>query len=72
MTATLHSILPKKAQRRYKNHSYVVTYLPPTKTWKWEVTYVQTTYYSDEAKTLNAAFKAAEKHIDHTLKLRGS
>jgi hypothetical protein len=72
MTATLHSIIPKQAKRRYRNHSYVVTYLPETKIWKWEVTYVQTTKYCDEAKTMVAAFKAAEKHIDHTLRLRGA
>lgn len=63
-------IRPKKAQRRYKNHAYSVTYIPATKEWKWEVTYVQTTYFSDVAKSLNAAFKQAEKHIDRTLELR--
>ena len=71
MTAQLHSIIPKKAQRKYKQHPITVTFIPDTKQWKWTVTYVQTTVFSDEAKTLNAAFKAAEKHIDATLKVRG-
>lgn len=71
MTAQLHSIIPKKAQRKYKQHPITVTFIPETKQWKWSVKYVQETIFSDEAKTLNAAFKAAEKHIDQTLKIRG-
>jgi hypothetical protein len=70
MNAAVIPIRPKEAKRRYRNHDYKVTYIPSTKQWKWEVTYVQTTRYSDIAKTLNAAFKAAEKHIDATLKMR--
>lgn len=71
MAATLHSIIPKKACRKYKQHPIEVTFIPATKEWQWKVTYVQTTEYCDKAKTLNAAFKAAEKHIDATLKIRG-
>ena len=71
MTAQLHSIIPKKACRKYKQHPITVTFIPETKEWKWSVTYTQVTEFSDKAKTLNAAFKAAEKHIDATLKIRG-
>jgi len=65
------TIPPKKINRRYKNHAIVITYKPPTKKWSWEVTYVQTTKFSDEADTMTKAVKAAEKHIDSTLKIRG-
>lgn len=71
MTAQLHSIIPKKACRKYKQHPIEVTFIPADKTWQWKVIYVQTTTFSDVAKTLNAAFKAAERHIDATLKIRG-
>jgi hypothetical protein len=71
MTAQLHSIIPKCAKRKYKQHPIEVTFIPSTKEWEWKVIYVQTTEYKDKAKTLNAAFKAAEKHIDQTLKIRG-
>lgn len=70
MNGNVISIKPKTANRRYKNHSYTVTYIPATKEWKWEVTYVQTTRFSDVAKTMQAAFKQAEKHIDRTLEIR--
>ncbi len=70
MEGNVVQIKPKTANRRYKNHSYTVTYIPATKEWKWEVTYVTTTYFSDKAKTMIAAFKAAEKHIDRTLEMR--
>lgn len=71
MTAQLHSIIPKEAKRKYKQHPITVTFIPATKEWKWEVIYTQITKYGDVAKTLNAAFKAAEKHIDATIKIGG-
>jgi hypothetical protein len=64
-------VKPKQLSKQYKKQSFTLTFLPETKLWKWEVTYVQTTKYSDTAKTMIAAQKAAEKHIDHTLALRG-
>lgn len=63
-------VQPKQLSKRYKNTAYIIIYLPKTKEWKWEVSYVQTTKYGDVAKTLVAAQRAAEKHIDHTLNLR--
>lgn len=63
---------PKVVNKKYKNHAIKITYLPPTRKWKWEVEYVHKSRYGDEAKTLREAHKEAEKHIDHTLKLRGA
>lgn len=71
MTAQLHSIIPKEAKRKYKQHPITVTFIPETKEWAWKVVYTQVTEFPGTAKTLNAAFKAAEKHIDATLKIRG-
>lgn len=62
---------PKKLNKKYKNTEYIIEYLPTTKQWKWLVTYVSVTKYGDVAKSINAAQKAAEKHIEETLKLRG-
>lgn len=61
----------KTLNRTYKKQSYSLTYLPPTKTWRWEVIWISKSKFTDEAKTMNAAQKAAEKHIDTTLKARG-
>ena len=57
-------VQPKTASRRYKTHPITVTYIVDTKMWKWEVAYTQVVKWGDEAKTLNSAFKAAEKWID--------
>lgn len=67
MTATVTPITkvqPKQASRRYKTHPITVTYIPETKEWKWEVVVIQKLKWADTAKTINAAFKAAEKWID--------
>lgn len=64
-------VKPKQLNKVYKRQSFTLTFLPESKLWKWEVTYVQTTKYSDTAKSMRDAQKAAEKHIDHTLLLRG-
>jgi hypothetical protein len=61
----------KKLNKQYKSQAYTITYLPQTKEWKWEVKWVRTTVFSDTEKTMNKAQKAAEKHIDSTLKNRG-
>lgn len=62
---------PKRYERHYKQQKYVLTFLPPTKLWKWEVVWVNITKFDGEAKTMNAAQKAAEKHIDQTIATRG-
>lgn len=61
----------KTLERHYKRQKYTLTFLPPTKKWKWEVVWVSTTRFSEEANTMNAAQKAAEKHIDKTLAIKG-
>lgn len=61
----------KSLNRTYKRQSFTITFIPGDRLWKWEVTYVQTTSYSDTAKTMALAKRAAEKHIDKTLSLRG-
>lgn len=67
----LNSVKPKRLDKRYKNTSYVLEFDMKTTRWKWTVTYIHKTTFSDEAPTLAAAQRAAEKHIDSTLKLRG-
>lgn len=65
-------IQPKTLNKRYKNHSYVLMYDVPSRQWSWEVTYVETTVFKGELKpTMNAAMRAAEKHIDRTLEIKG-
>jgi hypothetical protein len=64
-------VKPKSLNKHYRKTSYTITFLPANKQWQWEVTHVQTTKYSDTAKTMIAAQKAAEKHIDDTMRLRG-
>ncbi len=64
-------VQPKTINKRYKNHSFVITYLPQTKEWHWTVTYVHTTVWSDTAKSIRDAQRAAEKHIDKTLMTMG-
>jgi hypothetical protein len=62
---------PKSLKRLYKQTEYTLTYIPDLKQWGWEVTFVHKTKYGDTAKSMNAAQKAAEKHIDQVLSLRG-
>lgn len=59
---------PKTSNRTYKSHSYTVTYLPKTKTWKWTVEIVQKIRYSEEAPTQVKAYRAAERFIDKEIK----
>lgn len=61
----------KKLNKVYKSQAYTITYLPQTKEWKWEVIWIRKTVFGDVEKTMNKAQKAAEKHIDTTLKNRG-
>lgn len=68
MTATIiqmSDVKPKQASRKYKGCKIILTYLPPTKKWKWEIEMTQIVKYSEEANTMNAGFKAAEKYIDY-------
>ena len=68
----LNTVRPKTLHKTYKKHKYVITYIVATKKWKWEVEYVSVTTFSDIANTPNAAMRAAEKHIDRTLEIRGA
>lgn len=68
---TVAYIQPKTMNKRYKNCSYTITYLPESKKWQWKVTYIQTSEYSDISDSPIRAQKAAEKHIDKTLEIRG-
>lgn len=61
----------KTLERYYKQQRYTLTYLPPTKEWQWKVEWIQKQVFSEKEKTLAKAQKAAQKHIDETLKLRG-
>lgn len=74
MTATviqMSSIQPKQAKRNYKGHKITITYLPPTKNWKWEIEYQpKPITYSEECKNLNAGFKAAERYIDKLIDIK--
>lgn len=58
------NIKPKTLRRSYKRHSYVVTFLPKEKKWKWSVTVTTSMTYEDVAETQVKAFRAAEKFID--------
>jgi hypothetical protein len=62
------AIQPKQLKRHYKRTTYVVTFIPSTKKWKWEVTITTTIKYHEEAETQIKAFRAAEKFIDQHVK----
>jgi hypothetical protein len=66
MGEVLHmvDVQPKTLNRSYKNQKIKITYLPPTKTWRWEVFITTTAHFDGEAKTRQAAVKEAEKMID--------
>lgn len=66
--AMLDDVRPKTMNRRYRNQSYVIVYLPKEKKWSWEVTIVHKMVFKGEPKaTTNQAQKAAEKFIDESL-----
>jgi hypothetical protein len=67
----LASVRPKRLDKEYRKTKYRLEFLVPTSQWKWTVTFVHTTTYSDVAPTLVAAQRAAEKHIDRSINLRG-
>jgi hypothetical protein len=56
--------------RLYKKQRYTVTFIPATKTWKWEVTVEVVTRYTErgESDTQIKAFRAAERFIDQYVK----
>lgn len=71
-TVVNFKVEPKSLSKRYRNHDYVISYVVATKQWSWKVTYVEVTDYEGEPKaTIRDAQRAAEKHIDRTLKLKG-
>lgn len=61
----------KTLERHYKQQKYVISYLPPSKHWRWDILWVETTRYGEDAKSMHAAQKAAEKHIDKILSIKG-
>ena len=66
-----HKIQAKVVREKYKKHNITITFLVESKKWKWEVEYVSVTTYGDIADTIAKAKRAAEKHIDRTLKIKG-
>ena len=65
-------VMPKTLNRRYKNQAFTVQFDMQTRTWKWSVTYVTTSVYEGEPKKdMTSAIKAAERHIDKTMGMRG-
>ena len=64
-------VAPKTFKRVYKRHPLVVTYVPATKKWKWEIVVVQETRIGGEADTQIKAVRAAEKRIDDVLRMQG-
>jgi len=60
----MNEVAPKRVDRTYKGQKVIVTFIPGVRTWKWEIRYTQVVSYSDEAKTLQDALKAAYKMID--------
>jgi hypothetical protein len=71
MSDNLVNIRPKTLNKTYKRTKYTITYDVADKSWRWEVEYVSVTRYGETAKSINAAQKAAEKHIDKTLEIKG-
>lgn len=68
----LDQVRPKTLEKKYKGASYTITYVVETKQWSWRVTYVTTTVFEGDPKpTMQAANRAAEKHIDRQLELQG-
>lgn len=64
-------VKPKTFRRVYKRHPLVVTYVPASKKWCWEIVIVQETRIGGEADTQIKAVRAAEKRIDDVLKMQG-
>jgi len=67
----LDSIRPKRIERTYRKHRFVVSFDMEAKTWTWEVYYVTTSVFRGNASSMTKALKEAEKHIDATLKVKG-
>jgi len=57
-------IPPKTLSRKYRNTSYVVSFVPATKQWSWKVTFTHVVEHEGDADTQLKAFKAAERFID--------
>lgn len=57
-------VAPKRVDRTYKGQKVVVTFVPGLRIWRWEIRYTQVVSYSDEARTMQDALKAAYKMID--------
>lgn len=62
------TVKPKTLTRHYKRTTYVVTFVPKTKKWKWDVTVTNVMKYGEEADTQVKAFRAAERFIDQHVK----
>ena len=66
------NVQPKTMNKTYRNHQYVITFLVAERKWSWTVTYVQVSEYTGTpVDTWQKAQKAAEKHIDRTIELKG-
>ena len=67
---SLDSMRPKTLNRRYLNHDYKVIYNKETDKWIYEITYVQIVKFTGEEDTPNKSIRAAEKHIDQSIKTK--
>lgn len=65
------TVKPKSLTKQYKRQTFVVTYVPATKMWKYDIALIQETHLSGEADTQIKAVRAAEKRIDSVLKIQG-
>ena len=60
-------IPPKSMREMYKKHQIVVTYLPQTNEWQWEVEFTTRMTFNGEEKTVIKAIEKARKRVDQLM-----
>ena len=61
-------VQPKTVKGYHKKHEYVLTFIPGSKDWHWEVTHVHVTKFGGVAGSMIKARNEAQKHIDQYAK----
>lgn len=67
---TQHNVVqipPKSRNVTYRKHKIVVTYVPDTGQWEWNITHTRMLEFKHRAATFDKAVKEAKARIDQLL-----
>ena len=61
------TVRPNSEKEQYRRHQIVVTFVPATGKWRWEIDFTVTCLVSGEGISRNDAFRRARARLDKLL-----